>query len=84
MIRMPVTLSRTTWIIRSTFFWVTLYMGIPLRRISQMVSPINGSMASRTAPSLGSMLMVTIRPPSSRIGARTPSLCIMPIIRCRL
>ena len=82
--RIPTMFSRTVCTIRSTFCWVTVYIGMPFLEINQMVKPISGIIATRTAPNRGSIAIVTMIPPISRIGARTPSRCIMFSIRWTL
>ena len=46
----------------------------------QTAMVMKGSVATSTSVSTGSMVAATAMPPMSRMGARTPSLCIMPII----
>ena len=57
---------------------------MPRRDTHSTTTVRKGTTASSTSASTGSTVNVMMMPPISNIGARTPSLCIMPIILCTL
>ena len=76
---MPEMSSRTVRTMASMAFCRSPYIGMPLRETSHTTSAMNGSTDIITKVSTGSIVMVMQMPPISRIGARMPSRCIMPM-----
>ncbi len=77
---MPAAFSRTVRTIMSIPSCSMEYSGTPRFETRKTTTAINGITPIIISESAGSIMNVTTIPPKSRIGARTPSLCIMPTI----
>ncbi len=69
MTRTPVSVSRITWLMRSTFFCIAWNSGIARRMVSPMTSAIRGRMTSSSRDIAASSRTARMMPPMIIIGA---------------
>ena len=77
---MPETFSRTVRTMASTPRCRFIYRGMPRLDTLNTSTAKKGRVHTSTRVSTGSRVRVMRMPPTSRMGARTPMRCIMPII----
>ncbi len=74
MTRTPAAFSRMTRVIRSTSCCTRSYRGTPFRETKITMAVITGASTHSTEASAASMVSATHTPPTSMMGARTPTV----------
>ena len=74
MTRTPAAFSRMTRVIRSTSCCTRSYRGTPFRETKITIAVITGASTHSTEASAASMVSATHTPPTSMMGARTPTV----------